>query len=407
MFRKTLMACVLFTSTYTIAAGLEVVNNGKKPATSPLTLELSKTLERGPEDGDDFIWTGVGTSMQVDQRGHIFIVDTDENRILEYNSNGEKVRQIGKPGQGPGEFQMLRSFSILQDGTAIAFENMGAFSALSFYDADLQFKERKTINGIGRSPRFVDFSPDGKRLTAFCSIWDGENSREITEFLVMDVEFNVLKSVSTWESIIFDQARINDTNFWIEFLAARLQGQAKGLTVYMGWDQAGRLYSGKADKYEITVWSKDTKPMLKFSREYDPKPLTEAELDAIVTPLHQSVLTHLPDSLHSIVNKNVVAKAVEKAEFNPSKFPVQGVIGMGEDHVLIVHENNIDTGIGQADIFTHEGKFVGSFTHPRHGLRNMLFRDGKAYVLEQDENEELLMVRYDAKLVPSEKASQP
>lgn len=399
--------CLLLGFGTLFAAEINTVTNPKKPIGIPMTLQLTKTLEKGPSDGDDYIWTGPGTSLQVDKRGHIFVADTAENRILEYSTDGKLLRQIGKSGEGPGEFQRLRNFSILNDGTAIAFENMGAFSALSYFDKEMKYKDRKTISGIGRSPRFVNFSPDGSKLTSVASIWDVEKGREITEFLVMDQEFKVLKNLLTWDSIIFDQSRLEDTSFWVEFIAARLQGTAKGLSVAMGFDSHGRLYSGQADAYDITVWSPDLKPLFKFGRDYQRKPLIEAELEAIVSPLHQSILTHLPDSLHSIVNKAVIARSVEKAEFRPYKFPVQGIIAMGEDHILVVHDQNAATRQGQADIFTDEGQFLGSFKHDRNGLANMLFQDGKAYALEQDENEEFILVRYDAKLMPVNKASAP
>lgn len=399
--------CIFLCVGSLMAADVNMVKNEKQPSGTPMTLQLTKTLEKGPEEGDDYIWTGPGTSLQVDKRGHIYVTDTAENRILEYDADGKLVRQIGKTGQGPGEYQALRNFDLLADGTAVAFENMGASSSLTYYDKDINYQDRKTISGIGRSPRYVNFSPDGSKLSTLASIWDVENGREVTEFVILDKDFQLLESLLVWDSIIFDQSRMSESSYWVEFIAARLQSSAKGLSVSMAFDQEGRLYSGKATEYEITVWSPELKPLFKFGRDYERKVRTEEELDAIVTPIHQSILTHLPDTLHSIVNKGVIAKAVERAEFLPYRFPVQGILPMGKDHVLVVHDINQATLDGVADIYTNEGKFIGSFEHARNGLANMIFRDGKAYALEQNADEELIMVRYDAKLVPASKATQP
>lgn len=77
---------------------------GKKPALEMLSVERaipSKTSD---------LPLASPTEMQIDEKGGIFVIDQKLSSILQFDSSGNTVRQIGRHGQGPGEFQMPHSF---------------------------------------------------------------------------------------------------------------------------------------------------------------------------------------------------------------------------------------------------------------------------------------------------------
>jgi outer membrane protein assembly factor BamB len=67
-----------------------------------------------PNNGNAFNGT---TDLAFGPKGHIYIADGYGNaRVLEYAADGTKVRQWGKSGVGPGEFDLPHSIEIGDDG---------------------------------------------------------------------------------------------------------------------------------------------------------------------------------------------------------------------------------------------------------------------------------------------------
>lgn len=68
-----------------------------------------------PNNGSPFNGT---TDVAFGPNGHVFIADGYGNaRILEYTSDGKRVKQWGKPGAGPGEFNLPHAIQIDEKGT--------------------------------------------------------------------------------------------------------------------------------------------------------------------------------------------------------------------------------------------------------------------------------------------------
>lgn len=126
-FRKVLFTALLIgISVFSFAAkGVPTAENGLLPTGKRYTLVLEENLRIGSEKGAEFLWTTVGTTVQTDKKGFMYVCDPKEKRITVINSDGDFVRHIGRPGQGPGEFQTLSSFQVLNDGRGVAFQALG------------------------------------------------------------------------------------------------------------------------------------------------------------------------------------------------------------------------------------------------------------------------------------------
>jgi hypothetical protein len=103
--------------------------------------QLLLTIEVGgqPATKSDFNGTA---DISFAPNGHLFIADGYGNaRVLEYTPTGERLRQWGSPGLGPGQFHLPHGIAVDSDGIV--------------YVADRE-------NG-----RIQRFTPDGKFLNAF------------------------------------------------------------------------------------------------------------------------------------------------------------------------------------------------------------------------------------------------
>ena len=391
-----LLLVILLTSLPGSANDVAKVENEIEPKGKKMTLVFEKELSVASDEGDDerIAWTGSNQQVMVDARGHMFVLDQRDNRILELDRKGSFVRAIGGTGDGPGEFRSLVGFQIFPDQTAIAFENAGFNTTITGYDANWTFRERKKLTNLDSAPRNGTFSPDRRWLAATTTHIDPQRAVEITEFRILDDQFKLVKKMLNWESIMLNPQKVTDTNHWAEFLGQRFHSLSKGYAVYCTFDDKGNMYSARADRYEITRWSSDLKQTLTFGRKYKAIPFTDAEVDAYVMPIRESLLGQLPTHLQNLITVNLVRRATELAGFPPVHFPVGGLLVLPDGTPIVIHHVNPLTRMATGDIFSKKGTYLGSFTFPNNGLQRMVFTKDHAYTIETTDEDIDTLVRY-------------
>lgn len=391
--------CLSFTA---IAA--ETVENGKKPTGKAISIEFKENLRLSADSGEDHhMWSGATVTMDVNNQGHIFVVDTGGNRILEFDKKGAFVRQIGKKGQGPGEFQFLKGFRIFKDGSgAIAFDDMSAYALFSEYDGSMTYKDRKQIQPAG-SIESLTFAPDGSHMGAFYMTYD-QKKGTMTHTAVLNKELKPVIELTKKKAPNFNPQKLSDPNWWVEFYGTWFNLVATGLGI-SAFDAMGNIYTCNTSKYEITKYNNKLEKVMVIKRDYQPIIQTTEDLMAFSDPIRAEIISSLPASLHQFITPTVVTRAIEKAEFPASKQPIFGMIPMEDGHLLVVHDFDPKSGDSFADIFNKEGKFVGQTKLPRVSVNffgsffgdpvKMVFHKGQAYAIEVSEEDEPALVRYD------------
>ena len=76
------------------------------PADSEPEMELSLTPETSFGDTDE-LFLGGWLSAKVDDNGRVFLADMQETQLHMYNPDGSYNRQIGREGEGPGEYRQI------------------------------------------------------------------------------------------------------------------------------------------------------------------------------------------------------------------------------------------------------------------------------------------------------------
>jgi len=379
------------------ALAQKTVENGFEPREPGVNTVFSEDLRLGSETGDSMlIWRGPEVRVTVNGQGHMFVVDSAENRIVEIDPAGKPVRQIGKQGEGPGEFQGLDDFEILASGAGIAFENFGGRSYLSFFDTEMNFQNRQQVTAEHRLPRVVDFSPSGFLIASTATSLNRDTFVETTEFGVFNMMGQPLKLFLSWDAPYIRREKMEDPGHWAEFLGGRMAVYSKGYNAFAVFDESGAaVYSARSDKYEIVKWNKDlSEKQMIIARKHRPKPMTKGEIDAIAKPMHDGVVAQLPKRFADIVTFEVIEKAVALADFPDVKFPILGLTYMGDGKIAATHDYNYATRVATVDLFDAEGRFVDQFTRPNNGMERMTVKDGYAYTIETDERDVNHLVRY-------------
>ena len=358
-------------------------------------------LRIGPESGEEHhVWTGANVTVDIDSRGHMFVTDTGGNRILEFDDKGGFVRQLGGKGEGPGQFQFLKSFRILENGKALAFEQKGPMAVFNHYDQAIEFVDRDQKQ-LPRIMQSAVFSPDGSFVSSFYMTFSQSGAMTYTG--VLNKDYEPVIELSKRPAPRIDPTQVENPGFWTDFYAEWFRLCAEGLGI-SAFDNKGNIYTARTNIYEITRWDADLKKTAVIKREYKPIIQTPEDLIAFSDPIRGEILSSLPASLHQYITPKVVESAIEKAEFPPGKQPIFGMVPMEDGGLLVVHDFNPITGKTIADIFDADGKYLGQSPLPRVSVNifgsffgnpvKLILKNGRAYAIEINQDGEQSLVRY-------------
>ncbi len=84
--------------------------------------ETEEVFRVGRLDGADWeTFSRVG-SVAFDGAGNLYVFDSDNSRIVMVGPTGEFVRQIGSPGEGPGELRAPQAMGVMEGGTVAVLD---------------------------------------------------------------------------------------------------------------------------------------------------------------------------------------------------------------------------------------------------------------------------------------------
>lgn len=98
------------------AVAAPVIENGATPANGLRTIELQEQWRIGGMDDEENL-LGLVREAAMDEEGNVYLLDTQLVTVLVYDADGQFVAELGRDGDGPGEFRRPRDLILLPDGT--------------------------------------------------------------------------------------------------------------------------------------------------------------------------------------------------------------------------------------------------------------------------------------------------
>ena len=99
----------------------------------------------GTDEGESWEMLSNVMAMAFDGTDHLFVLDQGNHRVLVFDASGRFVRQFGKQGGGPGEFQAPMALEVLRDGRVAVLDigkrAWGVFTAAGVYQTDVFIPE--------------------------------------------------------------------------------------------------------------------------------------------------------------------------------------------------------------------------------------------------------------------------
>lgn len=358
------------------------------------TLVFEENLRFGREEDEKYAWWSSNPTVAAAPNGHIFVADPSENRIMEYDAQGKWVRQLGGPGEGPGEFQLLNLYHIYEDGMGVAVDAEHEIVSFSTFTKEGVFlaKEKPKRTRLNRAFFMPNGPAMGVELLAVekdrVDIINGVTNHE------GDLKINVLTTIiPPWDSSKAEDPVILGDRLGV---IINVKAGPRGL---VGFGFKGEVYTAASSKYEITRWSADLKTrQLLIRKQYKPRFRSPEEVAMIIESLAAQFREALKPLAHTITIA-MVTKSYEKSGMKATHDPLYGLLVMPDGHLLAVLPPSPE-GLSDADIFNKDGQYVGKTRLPGHQLIDterkprMVFRNGFAYTLEDKGEMGHQVVRY-------------
>ena len=151
----------------------------------------------GRAEGADWEMFSRVAALAFDAADNLYVVDGDNYRVVVLDARGRFVRQFGRQGNGPGEFQRPRHIAVLSSGEVVVtdtrnrthqwFSSQGAFLRSSAYEQPAGSNMREMfVDAAGRIVALVETISGQRAATVSSQAADGRGSARIIANIVLD-----------------------------------------------------------------------------------------------------------------------------------------------------------------------------------------------------------------------------
>lgn len=333
-----------------------VVRNPKTPVHTGPALGLREDFALGGKDAPEAAALGMPMDLALDASGMLYVTDGKERLIKVFDATGKFVRIVGRPGQGPGEFQFPRYISIAQAKNELVIFDLNRVSVFSVNGTFLRQSPLRGITGHNMA--------DGSGGFFIASEDPRKNETTIRHYG---------PDLAGEPSLILTFVQILERNPF----APR---------AWWCLDAKDRLLFGRAAEYEVRMIDSRGNVLRKISREYDPIKVTQAEKDDLIGRTRQ-VLG--PDEAKAMV-------------FSVNHSAYRSFFADDEGRLFVqTWERTPDSKSDIYDIFDAEGRYLARASMPIHpdfqAPTSRIIRNGKLYTIEPDEEGYQVVKRYTVK----------
>jgi outer membrane protein assembly factor BamB len=337
--------------------GIQVIYNPKKPSPLPGTpneIVLTQDLCIGNEEGiEDFVFSQI-RSVQVDDDGNIYALDSKEVCVKVFDRNGTHLRTFGQKGQGPGELQNPIRMHFAPEDKLLIYDSGN--NRISYFTLD-----GKCVKEIpAGKERFSRTIPDSKGNIIVQSVSFGDTT--VQEIKKLDQDLNTIFSIKAAET---------------ERLTTTLNLLAPGLMVRVL--ENDNIIWGYSLKYEIFVVDSEGKTIQKIVKDYDPIKISKEEKDRLKK---------------ETLGDRVLPPGF-KISFPKNYYPFYFII-CGDDGKIYVRTYEKDKkGQFIYDVFNPEGRFIARFSLPDIDFLYIVKKNKMYTMVWEDEKGIPVVKRYD------------
>lgn len=354
------------------SGGVVHIKNPAEPVFGTMSLSVVEDLTLGFKDDDDNVFSWV-SSVNVDSADNIYVLDSKSCTIFKFDKQGKLLTQFGRPGSGPGEFQRPRDFFVNATGETTIIDN----NIIHYLDNTGKLKKQAKFTSeitqfvvCGNNRLYISFreySPAGK----FTKI----------DFISPDLTLRIpIQKYSEGKMVIRSEGDKNLT-FNLEHYYSPVFVLTRQLN--------NSCIIADASTYLLNIYNETGKPVLKISKEENPKSITSEEKDAVYNqyaPYYEKKW-----------GKNVLKEAIQYPEHRIffSSILSDDVGRLYVFRVPSVLEAQKNPSLYTADVFSKDGYYL--YRLNMKIKPNFIFRGYFYYIDDSDEDNGIVVKRLKVK----------
>ncbi|HSG08862.1 MAG TPA: 6-bladed beta-propeller [Longimicrobiales bacterium] len=380
----------------------------------PLPAAFDEVFRVGSMDGAEWETFGDIGGVDFDAQGHLYVFDRQSSRVVVTDAKGAFVREVGKPGEGPGELRQPMGFAVLRDGSVI-ISDMGHQSYV-VYGPDGAYRRMVSFAGDGGMVVMGDIRADprgggvfmgGGRMAISMSRGSGgpiappamPTNRPIKRISLSDDAAVEQVLVEAWQPPRPEGPQtLSGGGMRLSMAMAGPRTFEPGL--HMGPLPEGGVAYVDTSAYAVKVVSGDGALQRVLRRPMTPRPVTPsmqeaekarrlAELESGGGPQVRMVLAGPGGGGARAINPDAVKEMMkgqlEQMQFYP-ELPVLMNLSTGwGGKIWAVRRGKEPTEPGPIDVLTPAGQYVGTFAAGSTELPSAFGPEGMVAFIERDE----------------------
>lgn len=378
----------------------------------PLAADFEEVYRIGSLGGDAWETFGDIAGVAFDAAGNLHVLDRQASVITVVDPDGGFLKEVGGPGDGPGELRMPMAFTVMQDGRVVVAD-LG-HRAYQIFGADGSF-QRMVSMGDGSVIRVGDLAPhpDGTSIVSgggrgsVVSMRSGSaaagdppapTSRPIDRVDLSGDRAEATILASGWMPPRDDRPQT------LEGGGMRFQMSTAGPRVFeppllVGVLPDGGVAFADSSTYAIDIVEGRGRPTRILRRPFEPRPVTEAmqedekerrlaELEEGGGP-HLRLMTSSGGGAPSAVSQDAVQEMmrgqIEAMQFYPELPVLRDLATSWTGKIWAQRRGEEPTEAGPIDILTSDGRYMGTFQSDQTAMPDAFGPDGLAAFIELDE----------------------
>jgi hypothetical protein len=353
----------------------------------PLSPTVEDVYRVGSFDGEDWETFGEVADVAFDGQGNLYVFDSQASRIVVVDPAGSFVREIGQPGEGPGELRMPVAFTVFRDGRVVIADM--AHRAYSLFGPDGEYQRSVSMGGDGMI-RLGEMSPDprggavysggGRVMMSFSTgagAGAGEpeppSTRPVDRIVLEGDEAAAMTFVDAWQPPRGDPAKLSGGGMQFSMQMAGPRTFEPGL--FVGALPDGGIAYADTSTYAVKITDADGSLTRILRRPIAPRPVTEAmqkaEKERQLSELEEGggpqlrIMTSdgsggAARAIGGDAVKEMMRGRIDQMEFYP-ELPVLSNLSVGwSGKIWAVRRGEEPTESGPIDVLSPDGRYVGT-----------------------------------------------
>lgn len=376
----------------------------------PLAADFDEVFRIGSFDGDTWETFGEVGGVAFDGAGNLYVYDSQASRVVMVDPSGGFVREVGQPGEGPGELRMPAGFSVLRDGSVV-IADMG-HRAYSLFGPDGAYQRSVSMGGGGMI-RIGEMHPDprggavysgggGRVMMSFGSgpgaMPEEPTTRPVERIGLGGDVAEATTVVDAWLPPRGDPTELSGGGATFSMQMAGPRTFEPGL--FVGPLPEGGIVYADSSTYSVKVADATGALQRVLRRPIHPRPVTEAmqeaekarqldELESGGGP-RLRVMTAAPGggggrAIGGDAIREMMRNRIDQLEFYP-ELPVLMDLTTGwNGKIWAVRRGEDPAQPGAVDVLTPSGRYVGTFAAGELRLPSAFGPDGLVAFVETDD----------------------